>query len=123
MNGDELRGHGTRRVDLDTAADHDVNPVIAALILAGPGELPEVLQALLGRPAWHRDAACAGMGTDVFFPDRGSTPAAGLAVCRTCSVAAQCAEAGKDELGVWGGTTERGRRLVRSSGRLPRPAA
>lgn len=35
-------------------------------------DLP-TLDELLHRPAWHARAACAGQGTDAFYPERGGT--------------------------------------------------
>lgn len=98
---------------------------LAALLTTRPGEtLADRLTAYLKPPAWHALAACAGMGPAAFFPEgRGSSPAAGLEVCSGCPVVAECREAGAGELGVWGGTTEKERRLIRSSGRLAPPAA
>lgn len=75
----------------------------------------DVLTVLLGRPSWHRQAACRGLGPDAFFPERGRSTDAALEVCERCAVEAECREAGSTELyGVWGGLSARGRRLVRS---------
>lgn len=55
---------------------------------------------------WTADAACRGM-TDLFFPDRhdpGNTAAQAKAVCATCPVFTQCAQAGTNErFGIWAG--------------------
>lgn len=90
---------------------------LAALLTTRPGEtLADRLTAYLKPPAWHALAACAGMGPAAFFPEgRGSSPAAGLEVCRSCPVVDACAAAGQaEDHGTWGGRTERERRQIRS---------
>lgn len=68
------------------------------------------------RPTWHAAAACHGL-TSLFFPERGESLAAARAVCKTCTVTAQCKEAGRHEhFGVWAGQAERGRRRDRRDG-------
>ncbi len=106
--------------------DDDEVRFLAALLTMRPGEtMADRLTEFLKPPPWHARAACAGLGPGAFYAEgKGSTPAAGLEVCRRCPVVEPCADAGQDEdHGTWGGRTERERRLVRSSGRLPRPAA
>jgi WhiB family transcriptional regulator, redox-sensing transcriptional regulator len=77
------------------------------------------LQSLLDffrRPAWHAQAACRGMGPDAFFPERGQTTAAAQAVCEGCEVRTEClsvALADSDTHGVWGGLSDKGRKLLR----------
>lgn len=79
----------------------------------------EALLALLEayeRPAWHAEAACRGMGPDLFFPARGQSTAEAKALCHRCPVQAECLTAGLGEKhGIWGGSSERGRRLLRRS--------
>lgn len=63
----------------------------------------EVLTAELaaGRPAWMAEAACRGLGTDLFF---GHGARAGVKVCAACPVRADCAKWGAaEEFGLWGG--------------------
>ncbi len=58
---------------------------------------------LLEPVAWMRDAAFAGMDTDLFFPER-------------CPVRAECLEhalTAPEEHGTWGGTSEPERRQLR----------
>lgn len=55
-------------------------------------------------------------GPTPFYPARGHTPAAGIAICQTCSVVAECDEAGKaEDYGTWGGRTMAQRREGRSA--------
>lgn len=91
---------------------------LGRLIALAPGQEPaDPLTALLaGRPSWHSDAACRGVGTELFFPARGGDVRAAKAICETCPVVAECAEAGQDEThGVWGGTTANERRPARAA--------
>ena len=98
----------------------DVDPLLNALMRARPGEwdfVPvDMLQALLGRPEWHRRAACRGVGAEVFYGGRADEIERAKALCSSCPVCAECLEAGVagDEAGVWGGTTARDRRAIRS---------
>jgi WhiB family redox-sensing transcriptional regulator len=72
--------------------------------------------------AWQRDAACRKvvMGTPqrrvhAFFPDRGKPADRAKAVCATCPVWRECLEyalVGHEREGVWGGTTEKQRRVI-----------
>jgi WhiB family redox-sensing transcriptional regulator len=79
-----------------------------------PGDLEVFLAQLVDRPAWHRQAACRGMGVDVFFPGRGEQlkVRAAKAICEGCAVRHECLEAAlaNGDLGIWGGRSERGRR-------------
>lgn len=77
------------------------------------------LEDLLQRPAWQADAACRGMGPDIFFPARGESTAAAKAVCSGCPVREECEgfamDGGRDLMGVWAGTSDRERRRRRSA--------
>jgi len=66
------------------------------------------------RPDWHTEAACHGL-THLFFPEPGGNANQAKAVCRTCPVVDECADAGEGEhFGVWGGRSERQRKAERS---------
>lgn len=67
--------------------------------------------------AWQDDAACVGQ-TDLFFapeaetiPARRARESAAKAICATCPVVDPCRRAAddRDEIGIWGGMTERER--------------
>lgn len=75
------------------------------------------------RPAWMRHAACAGMDTDLFFPERGDVAKANAArrICAACPVRTQCLEWAiapetRAEAGVFGGKTIRERRQITGVG-------
>jgi WhiB family redox-sensing transcriptional regulator len=70
---------------------------------------------------WRQRAACRNLSPDLFFPV-GSSGAAlaqiekAKQICRSCPSRAQCLEfalTSNQESGVWGGTSEEERRLLR----------
>lgn len=80
----------------------------------------------LERPAWQAEGACHGRIEVMFLaPGESSTPA--KALCAVCPVIEQCLNYALEHpewtaAGIWGGTTERQRRLMRRRlGRPPRP--
>jgi WhiB family transcriptional regulator, redox-sensing transcriptional regulator len=82
--------------------------------------------ALYTRPDWHGDANCRGMNAELFFPERGEATKEAKAVCRACDVQVECL---LDSLnrgekhGIWGGKSERERRLIRQRQQRNRSAA
>jgi WhiB family transcriptional regulator, redox-sensing transcriptional regulator len=74
---------------------------------------------------WRNDAACTGMDTLIFFPIGETGPAlpqVNLArkVCSSCPVKDECLEfaiATIQNDGIWGGTTEDERRLIKRARR------
>jgi WhiB family redox-sensing transcriptional regulator len=74
-------------------------------------------------PDWRHDGACRGMNPDLFFPERGDPTMPAKAVCSQCPVRAEClrdALGQRERFGVWGGLSERERRVLR--GRMVRGA-
>ncbi len=78
---------------------------------------------VVAEEAWMADAACRTMDTELFFPARGR---AGQEVdvrrltCAACPVRAECLEYALVNViqhGVWGGTSERERRVMRNARR------
>ena len=69
-------------------------------------------------PSWRRRAACRGLDPALFFPEIGENAAAAKAVCAQCPVSREClgfALANAETEGVWGATTPRARRPLRSA--------
>jgi WhiB family redox-sensing transcriptional regulator len=65
---------------------------------------------------WVADAACRAHPEVNFFPGRGHSTAPAKLVCEGCLVREQClayALADRELRGVWGGTSERERRVMR----------
>jgi WhiB family transcriptional regulator, redox-sensing transcriptional regulator len=77
------------------------------------------------RDDWRARAACAHVDSDLFFPVGVTGPAvpqiaAAKAVCAGCEVRETCLDfaiATNQEYGVWGGTSEEERRLLRRAWR------
>ena len=91
-------------------------------LMAGEfGEEPDVaaiLASLVSRPAWQARAACRGVGTAAFFPERGAgRPVQTLAYCERCPVRSECLAVSREvpgTVGVWAGTIQLGRRGMRA---------
>lgn len=82
-----------------------------------PAERYISLAELLRRPAWHADAACREHPDVSWFPARGEPVTEAKRICAGCLVRAECEayalEMGGWTAGIWGGTSERQRRLLR----------
>jgi WhiB family redox-sensing transcriptional regulator len=68
------------------------------------------------RPDWFDRASCLGIQNDLFFPDRGASTREAKEVCRGCVVRENCLEYALttvEKFGVWGGKSERERRIIR----------
>ena len=74
---------------------------------------------------WRAQAACSSVDPDLFFPVGVTGPAvdqiaAAKAVCETCRVQKFCLDFAittNQEYGVWGGTSEEERRVLRRAWR------
>jgi len=70
---------------------------------------------------WMDEAACQGHDTSIFFPTRGADTAPAKAICATCTVRKEClgfALHNQIRSGIWGGMSERERRVERRRLRL-----
>lgn len=67
--------------------------------------------------SWFDDAACQGLETELFFPERGEHATYPRSVCAGCPVTSECLAYAVDHgiiYGLWGGLGERARqRYVR----------
>jgi WhiB family transcriptional regulator, redox-sensing transcriptional regulator len=85
--------------------------------------VPVVVRA--ASASWESQAACLDSDPDLFFPIASSGPALrqiaqAKAICARCQVRRECfrfALATHQIHGVWGGTSEEERQLLRSHGR------
>lgn len=73
---------------------------------------------------WREHAACRGVSVHLFYPERwdNESIANAIAVCNTCLVKQHCLDEAleKREPGVWGGMSERQRRIMAArNGRRP----
>jgi WhiB family redox-sensing transcriptional regulator len=60
--------------------------------------------------------ACRGVDPDLFFPERGESSQEAKDICQTCDARMACLEfalLNGEKFGVWGGTSERQRRILR----------
>ncbi|MEL7209317.1 MAG: WhiB family transcriptional regulator [Actinomycetota bacterium] len=70
---------------------------------------------------WWERAACRGLDTSLFFPQRGESTAKAEAVCAGCPVRDDClwfalgdgTPRSSERFGIWGGSSERQRRRLR----------
>ena len=76
-----------------------------------PSPLPEISR-------WQDLAACRGMDPNIFFPELGESVEPAKAICAKCPVAPDCLEYALTLAdvypGIWGGTSARQRRIMRS---------
>ena len=87
----------------------------AALLHAGPDAWDA---------GWQQRAACRHADPELFFPERGRAIDQAVDVCASCPVRATCladALLRGERHGIWGGTSERTRRILRRQ-LLPRPS-
>ena len=79
-----------------------------------------ISQAEYDRDGWREHANCKGIDPNLFHPERGSNGfdmATAKNVCAGCTVRQDCLDYALDNfemIGIWGGTTERERRRIRS---------
>lgn len=72
---------------------------------------------------WMTERACAGIPVSVFFPSDSHGVAVAKKICGRCPVRPECLEHAIDNgelYGIWGGRSERQRKLGRSGGRVKR---
>lgn len=74
-------------------------------------------------PEWYPRALCAQTDSDSFFPEKGGSAREAKRTCLACDVRVQCLQYALDndeKFGIWGGLSERERRLLK---RRARPTA
>lgn len=72
---------------------------------------------------WQDRANCAGVDPELFFPSRGASTREAKAVCQGCEVRAECLDhaiENGEKVGIWGGLSERQRRVIRRQARIDR---
>ncbi len=96
----------------------------AEMLMVPDVELRSLLEAV--RPAWTRDAACQETPGVSFFPKVGASVEPARRVCADCLVRQECLDhalVNNIRHGVWGGTSERERKRLRTSRRQEVPDA
>lgn len=78
---------------------------------------------LVADSSWRARAACRGLDTNLFFPERGdnSTLKEARALCATCPVREECLAVADPIFGLWGGLTPDERLERRKRLGLPPP--
>jgi hypothetical protein len=67
-------------------------------------------------PEWHRDALCAEIGGNSWFPEKGDTAQDARKICVRCPVRQECLDyalENADLTGIWGATSEWERKRMR----------
>ncbi len=70
---------------------------------------------------WQDSALCLEFNGDMWFPEKGESPAAAKLLCGRCDVRAECLELALDtneQFGIWGGLSAEERRGLRRRRRL-----
>lgn len=66
---------------------------------------------------WQEKALCRDQDVTIFFPEKGESSRAAKKICARCPVRIEClnyALRNGERYGVWGGTSERERRRLKS---------
>ena len=74
------------------------------------------LADILDLPDWTRDALCAQVGGDEWFPDKGQAATEARRICHRCPAMVECREWAierHEPEGIWGGLSPRQRMRVR----------
>jgi len=69
---------------------------------------------------WQAYALCAETDPEIFFPEKGASIHDARKICRACGVRRECLEFAlrhDERYGVWGGKSERERRVLRRARR------
>ena len=64
---------------------------------------------------WRDLGACRALDPDLFYPNRGEPVDLAKAICAECPVSSECLDWAlrHERLGIWGGKSERERRVIR----------
>lgn len=75
---------------------------------------------------WLNRAACQGMDTNLFFPDKAENEGPARAVCEECPVVEQCLQHAlaqdPNPIGIWGNTNKSERKRIRDGLPAERPS-
>jgi WhiB family redox-sensing transcriptional regulator len=74
------------------------------------------LDTFLDATGWKAAALCAQTDPEEFFPEKGESTKHAKAICRRCTVRAECLDAAlatDERYGIWGGLSERERRRLK----------
>jgi WhiB family redox-sensing transcriptional regulator len=102
------------------SANREMTSWVLARMMESTSPLPDMCD-LIARPAWQRQAACRGDGTERFFPPAGAADLLeARRVCNSCPVTDECLQYALNDpglKGIWAGTSGRQRIKMRASAR------
>ncbi len=99
-----------------------MNPLRQSSVQTAIRPANPTVEADPARQLWRRDAACQGVSADLFYPEKGGSTREAKAVCHSCPVRLQCLDfalSTGERFGIWGGTSEPERRMLRRALGLP----
>ncbi len=83
-----------------------------------------IIAEILLPPEWTKQALCAEVDPEIFFPEKGDGTRYAKRICKNCVVKQQCLDyslKNNERFGIWGGTVEKERRkLERNLKRKPK---
>ena len=89
---------------------------------ADGSRLPSLEYERIAKPEpWKQYGACATADPDLFFPKRGGDTSQAKAICASCQCRKACLEYALrhgEKYGIWGGKSERERRVLRRAVRV-----
>lgn len=103
-----------RRHLMTVASSGDTYDYWSAVMV--PDAALATLSDLVARPAWMRFASCRGTDPAWYHLERGGNSAPARKVCADCTVRLACLEYALERPGlegIWGGTSDRERKLRR----------
>lgn len=75
-----------------------------------------LVSEVLMPPEWTKQALCAEVDYEIFFPNKGDRTVDAKRICRSCNVKQECLEysfKNNERFGIWGGLTEFDRKKLR----------
>jgi WhiB family redox-sensing transcriptional regulator len=104
----------------EVSAHRDMTAWMLARMMESTAPLPD-MSDLISRPAWQKQAACRGDGTERFFPPAGAADMLeARRVCNSCPVIDECLHFALSDpglKGIWAGTSGRQRIRMRALAR------
>ena len=104
----------------EVSATRDMTAWMLARMMESTSPLPD-MSDLISRPAWQKQAACRGDGTERFFPPAGAADMLeARRICNSCPVTAECLKFALNDpglKGIWAGTSGRQRIRMRALAR------
>lgn len=107
---DAARARAAAQAFPDRALGRSTNPWPDAPVVDVDEVVPELDRS------WTAAAACRGMATGSFYPGQGESTSLPVTICQGCDVRRACLQYAllrNEKFGVWGGKSEKQRRVMR----------